>query len=469
MAELVCLARQGADAFASAIAIDGPMGSVSFSQLDSRVGQLTARLARQGVEQGSHLAAVGPTSLELVLLQLACIRLGAVFAPLSPRFPKPQLIQLLKQIDARFLWHYQGESLAGLTSLSLEEGLPPSDAHPLSKSQPVSLILTSGSSGHPKAAMHSLGNHLASAAGSLAQIPLAPGDRWLASLPMFHIGGLALMFRCLDAGATLVLPRQKELLHNLRETRVSHLSLVATQLGWLLDAEDSAALMAPLKLVLLGGGPIPQALLTRLSHHPIRALTSYGMTEMASQITTGPANDQGLSGSLLPGRELRIHQGIIEVRGDTRFMGYYQDGSLHQPFDDQGWFHTKDRGEWLGESLKILGRADNMFISGGENVQPEEIEAALKQHPQIDDAVVLPVNDDTFGLLPVAVIRGNAQLPDQKEMDQFLATRVARFKRPRRYLAWPKEYVQQGLKVSRQGLRQALGTRLTLSSSHRQR
>ncbi|WP_051216026.1 o-succinylbenzoate--CoA ligase [Ferrimonas futtsuensis] len=460
MARLVCLARQGAENFADAIAIEGPQGPLSYVQLDSLVGELTAHLARQGVEPGSHLAAVGPTSLELVLLQLACIRLGAVFAPLSPRFPESQLIQLLDQIDARFLWHHQGVNLGGLASLSLENGLPPSDGKPLTRSQPVSLILTSGSSGHPKAAMHSLGNHLASASGSLAQIPLAPGDRWLASLPMYHIGGLALMFRCLDAGATLVLPRHRELLHNLRETRVSHLSLVATQLGWLLDARDSEALMAPLKLVLLGGGPIPQALLTRLSHYPIRALTSYGMTEMASQITTGAANDQGLSGTLLPGRELRIHQGIIEVRGETRFMGYYQDGSLNQPFDDQGWFHTKDRGEWHGEKLKVLGRADNMFISGGENVQPEEIEAALKQHPQIDEAVVLPVSDDTFGLLPVAVIRASTPQPGQQELDQFLAPRLARFKRPRRYLAWPENYAQQGLKVSREGLSAALREQL---------
>ncbi|WP_169307135.1 o-succinylbenzoate--CoA ligase [Ferrimonas sediminicola] len=462
MASLICLAHKGAKAFGNTVAIEGPHGRLSFRQLDRRVGELSTRLAQQGVGRGDHLAAVGPTSLELVLLQLACIRLGAVFAPLSPKFPQSQLIRLLDQLDARHLWHHQATPLAGLPSLSLTAGVTPSKSPPLSPAQPVSLILTSGSSGQPKAAMHSLGNHLASAAGSLEQIPLGPGDRWLASLPMFHIGGLALMFRCLDAGATLVLPGHKQLLHNLRQSPVSHLSLVATQLGWLLDAADCDALMASIRLLLLGGGPISQAQLRRLEPYPVQALTSYGMTEMASQITTGPANSEGLSGTLLPGRELRIHRGIIEVRGDTRFLGYYDRGVLSRPFDNEGWFHTKDRGEWVDNRLKLLGRADNMFISGGENVQPEEIEAALKQHPDIDEAVVLPVADDTFGLLPVAVLRGGDPLPDQDELDRFLATRLARFMRPRRYLSWPDGYAPQGLKISRPALRQALGSSLTL-------
>ncbi|SDJ88614.1 2-succinylbenzoyl-CoA synthetase [Ferrimonas sediminum] len=460
MALVPCLAAEGAARFPDRVAIDHAGTAISYRELHQRVTDLTTSLKSQGVGHGTHLAAIDNTSLTLILLQLSCIRLGAVFAPISPRFPEQQRQQLLLQIDASVIWTAQGKYPGGLPALTLPNTAPAAtiDSTPLSDDQAaVSLILTSGSSGFPKAAMHSLANHLASASGSARCIPLQAGDRWLASLPMFHIGGLAILFRCLGAGATLVLPRQRDLLDTLREQPVTHLSLVATQLARILGADDSSSLMDGLKVLLLGGGPMPASLLSQLDTHPVQAFTSYGLTEMASQVTTGPANACGLSGQLLPQRQLRIRQGIVEVRGATRFMGYYQQGQLQTPFDDDGWFHTKDRGRWTQGQLEILGRADNMFISGGENVQPEEIEAALKQHPQIQDALVFPEANPEFGYLPVAVLHCRETLPAPSDLDQFLAPRLARFKRPRRYLNWPSGLSQYGLKVSRLSVARACG------------
>ncbi|USD37645.1 o-succinylbenzoate--CoA ligase [Ferrimonas sp. SCSIO 43195] len=460
MAIIPCLAATGAARFPDRIAIDHAGTAINYRTLHQRVSQVEASLKSQGVNRGSHLAAIDNTSLSLILLQLACIRLGAVFAPLSPRFPEQQLQQLLQQIDARFVWTTEGKPVGKVSALTLPDTgtITAPESSPLSDDQaPVSLILTSGSSGFPKAAMHSLANHLASATGSAQCIPLQAGDRWLASLPMFHIGGLAIVFRCLSAGATLVLPRQRDLLDTLREQPVTHLSLVATQLARMLNADDCRSLMAGLKVLLLGGGPMPASLLSQLDAHPVLAFTSYGLTEMASQVTTGPANDQGLSGQLLPQRQLRLREGIIEVRGATRFLGYYHQGQLQTPFDDDGWFHTKDRGRWSQGQLEILGRADNMFICGGENVQPEEIEAALKQHPEIQDALVFPESNPEFGCLPVAVLQCREALPSASELEHFLAPRLARFKRPRRYLSWPSDLTQYGLKISRQSVAKACG------------
>lgn len=147
-------------------------------------------------------------------------------------------------------------------------------------------------------------------------------------------------------------------------------------------------------------------------------------------------------------------------------MGYLTDKGIEKPLDAEGWFYTKDRGEWdANGNLKILGRVDNMFISGGENIQPEEIEAALKLHPLIDEAIVFPQPDVTFGQLPAAIIRGDIVRSGtvsnntsqeisaiEAELEVFLANKIARFKRPRRYYPWPEHAEQTGLKVNRKQL-----------------
>jgi len=207
---------------------------------------------------------------------------------------------------------------------------------------------------------------------------------------------------------------------------------------------------------LLGGGAVSIDLLAQLKQRNIASYTSYGMTEMGSQITTGPALSDGSSGKLLPKRELKIEDGVIWVRGECLFMGYLTDKGIEKPLDADGWFYTKDRGEWdENGNLHILGRVDNMFICGGENIQPEEIEAALKQHPQIDDAIVFAIPDAQFGNLPAAILRGSLTHHTESiasELELFLADKIARFKRPRQYYVWPENHEQAGLKVNRKAL-----------------
>jgi len=323
--------------------------------------------------------------------------------------------------------------------------------------RPSNVILTSGSSGFPKAAVHNLANHIANAEGARSLIPLVTGDAWLLSLPLFHIGGLAILNRCALVAATVVLPDPAlPLQAQIERDGLTHASLVPTQLLNLLA--DKQASLKSIKALLLGGGAISIDLLKQLEQRHIASFTSYGMTEMGSQITTGPALSDGTSGKLLPGRELKIVDGVIWVRGDCLFMGYLTDKGIEKPLDTEGWFYTKDRGEWdANGNLKILGRVDNMFISGGENIQPEEIEAALKLHPLIDEAIVFPLPDVTFGQLPAAIIRGDIILGStsqemsaiEAELEVFVADKIARFKRPRRYYPWPESHEQTSLKVNR--------------------
>ncbi|QSX40722.1 o-succinylbenzoate--CoA ligase [Shewanella cyperi] len=441
---------------------------LSYGELNHRVLATAAALKQAKIKR---LGVIGPNSLEQIILYWACVDAGSLFCPLSWRLPEDQLAQLATELrlDALSLDTEHDLKLNGMSvprfplpnlplpNFASSAFEPPTPA-PIDPLRPVNLILTSGSSGKPKAALHCLNNHMASAEGAASLIPLSPGDRWLLSLPLFHIGGLAIVNRCALAGATLVLPSAQGLAKDIRRFKVSHLSLVMTQLRKLL-VEDPDAL-GRVKALLLGGSALAPDLLTRLKELNVSAFGSYGMTEMSSQITTGLINasveGMGHSGHLLPGRELRLVDGEIQLEGPCLFLGYLEGDKINLPLTADGWFASGDLGR-LDEHgrLHVNGRKDNMFVCGGENLQPEEVEAALKQHPEIEEALVFGAEDPEFGLLPQAILRCREgcrnTMPSQAQLDAFLAPRLARFKRPRRYHPWP-ELIDSGLKPNRKAL-----------------
>ncbi|MCF1437960.1 MAG: o-succinylbenzoate--CoA ligase [Shewanella sp.] len=431
----------------NALAVCTPDRQISYAELSRRISALAASLTEQGIKPGEVVGVISSNRLEMLMLYWACVDTGALFCPVSPKFPAAQIDALLNGCGAVRYWSSCKQELTNypLTlNFDAHTEQPPATVDFI---RPANIIFTSGSSGTPKAVVHNLAQHVASATGSASLIALHQGDRWLASLPLFHIGGLAILNRCALARASVVFADTSQpLAQQLLTHHISHLSLVATQLQRLLNqAPDS---LKYIKALLLGGGAIAQPLLDRLDESGIAAFTSYGMTEMASQITTGKALGNGSSGNLLPGRELTLRDGVIWVRGDTLFMGYLSNVGLNRETDEEGWFCTKDRGYWDDAGhLHICGRSDNMFVCGGENLQPEELEVVLKQLPDVEDALVFALTDEEFGCLPAAIIKG--RMPVQADADEFVCRHIARFKRPRAYFPWPEEVTQTGLKTNR--------------------
>ncbi|MEI8612779.1 o-succinylbenzoate--CoA ligase [Shewanella sp. PP-He15 brown] len=448
--------HQAALAFPQQTAIKLAGQDIRYSELSQRVIALGQQLRAAGIAEGEPLACIAVNNLEMICLYWACIDIGAIFFPISPRFPLAQVQGLIDEHQIHYVWRAEISDLQNCSQLALDfNRLSIELAQPVDITRPANVILTSGSSGFPKAAVHCLANHIANAEGARSLIPLEQGDAWLLSLPLFHIGGLAILNRCALVGATVVMPDQAlSLSQQIDQDKLTHLSLVPAQLSKLL-AETSSKLKS-IKALLLGGGAVSLDLLAQLKLRNIASYTSYGMTEMGSQITTGPALSDGSSGKLLPKRELKIEDSVIWVRGECLFIGYLTPEGIQAGVDQEGWFYTKDRGEWdENGNLHILGRVDNMFICGGENIQPEEIEAALKQHPQIDDAIVFAIPDAQFGNLPAAILHGSLTHHTESianELELFLAEKIARFKRPRQYYVWPENHEQTGLKVNRKAL-----------------
>jgi O-succinylbenzoic acid--CoA ligase len=438
--------------------------TMCYGELDLRVSAAGERLRELGCEPGNRVALYMPRSDRYVVLLLALVQAGFVACPLSTRWPPQSLTPLLERVGCRALISDEetpeGSLPSGVRRLYPEEldGPPERDADLASPillplDRPATVVFTSGSSGGPKAALHTFGNHYYSARGSNANIALSPGDRWLLSLPLYHVGGLSILFRCLLAGATIALPESgASLSEAIRATGATHVSLVATQLRRLLEEGNE---LPGLKAALLGGGPTPEPLLEEALGRGLPIHTSYGLTEMASQVTTTPpgASPEKLrtAGRVLPHREVRVSpEGEILVRGETLFAGYVEGEVLDRPLDEDGWFHTRDRGDLDGDGyLRVRGRGDNLFISGGENIQPEEIEEALCRLEGVERAVVAPVPDEEFGERPVAFVRTEEAGGVRRDLEKALDETLPRFMVPVAFYEWPPDADPEKTKVDR--------------------
>jgi len=442
-------------------ALVGESGITSYEELDRMVSAAALHLG--GLEPGSRVALHLPKDERYVALVIALIRAGHVACPVSDRLPPRGVAQLLGRASCSALISEDEELLqtagAGLLRPApetlLRDGEQRAEPADVPQERPATITFTSGSSGAPKAALHTFGNHYHSALGSNTNIALRPGDRWLHSLPLYHVGGLSILFRCMLAGATVALPQPGTSLgESIAGLGATHVSLVSTQLSWLLR-ED--AYLVGLEAVLMGGGPVPPSLVDEALARGLPLHTSYGLTEMASQVTTtlpgASIEELRTAGRVLPNREVSISKsGEILVRGETLFAGYVEGEEPDRPLDAEGWFHTRDLGE-IDESgyLRVGGRMDNLFISGGENIQPEEIEEALCRLDGIDEAVVVPVLDEEFGARPVAFVRAAGRMPE--ELARKLEPLLPRFKIPISFHPWPEE-ARRGMKADRAVLRE---------------
>ncbi|MEH6822513.1 MAG: AMP-binding protein [Motiliproteus sp.] len=434
---------------------DGQSRLCRYDQLHFQVEQRRHWLQQQGVKPGQHLLLVTHDKAELIRLLIASLRLGCVLIPINPAFPAAQQLELLKRCNADGVIDDSGNvtdctllpercrrldlnTLAKPPTTSITDQPPIEPIRIGNPQAPLSGVLTSGSTATPKLALHSYRNHAASAEGSRALIPLQPGDGWALALPLYHIGGQATVFRALLAGACLIIPAADESLQQLlREPRLTHLSAVSTQLLRLQHANFSFSDSA-LRQLLVGGGVIPPALLTWLQQQPVQSWISYGLTEMSSQVMTGPLCPSGRLATLLPHCQLKLSaENEILVKGESLFLGYYRDGQYHRPLDNQGWFNTRDLGQFdARQHLTICGRLDNQFISGGENIQPEMIEQTLAAYPGIAACFVVPVADPRYGQRPVAFISTLSSI-DTVQLESWLRQRLPGYLIPIRYLPLP--------------------------------
>ena len=407
--------------------------TVSCTDLERRSTELAHRLSDLGVEEGDWVVVVAEPGSDYIYLIHALIGLGAQLVPLDPRLKEAEIETCLTAIQPRLTvrdpmeLQASGKAHETQDQFSLRQTIELDSVH--------CLIHTSGSVGVPKPVELTYGNHLFSALGSASRLGVGRDDRWLLCLPLFHVSGLAIVMRSLIHGTTIVVsPRVDagEIGRAIEEHRVTHISLVPTMLRRLM-ALPGAAGLDRLRVVLLGGGPMPPRLLEDAVERGIPVAPTYGLTESASQVAT-LAPKQAAKGPCSVGPPLMHTQvridgaGTILVRGPTvapsevGVDGWLRTGDLGR-IDDAGYLH-------------VLGRADSVIVTGGENVAPEEVEGVMIAHSDVDDVAVVGREDPEWQRAVIAkvVLRDGARAGEKtaQALRDFCRERMPGFKVPRR-------------------------------------
>jgi len=399
----------------------------TFSELDAWVEELTRRIREEdGARTGEVLALTAEPGPQGVAFLFAGWRAGLTVAPLSP---------LMSEAE-------HSQALYALTNVGPSEGRV--------------ILWTSGTSGSSRGVLLSEEGLRASAVASARRLGLGEEDRWLLSLSVAHVGGLAMVTRSVLLGAQLIAVGRFDVevaSELLDDGRVTHLSLVPTQLARLLDARGGRPAPPTLRCVLLGGAHAPGALVRGALGAGWPVALTYGMTEMTSQVTTAPLElvrrKPGSVGAPLEGVEVRIDPGgEILVRGPTQAVGY---AGLEAPLaDPQGWYHTGDLGVLDEEGhLTVTGRRSERIVTGGVSVDPLEIESVLRAHPAVREVCIVGVPDPDWGERLAAVVVPIAARLDLEEVDAWSRERLGGPRRPRRWLVLDALPVNRNGKVDR--------------------
>jgi len=405
---VIDVVRRAAHSAPSSPALDTPERVWSYAELYAGAERMARRLWPLGAQPGETVALVAHPDEWAVQAIHAVHRTGAVLAPLNPRLGAARMEEALDRLGPSVIVASgSAADEAGLNPswvLRLDE-LPPADPDlPEERGEALYRLWTSGTGGEPKVVPIASVQLEASAAAVAKRLELAADDRWYASLSPAHIGGLALIHRAAFLASSLAAHGRfdaGEMDRLVEEGRLTHASLVPTQLLRFLDQHGDRPPPPGLRCLLIGGAATPPDLLARALQRGLPVALTYGMTEATSQVATAPPElvreDPGTVGHPLDGLELRIDSdGEIHVRGDT---------VVPSVADEEGWYATGDLGalDDLGR-LRIMGRCSARIISGGVNVDPARVEEHLLTLDGVRGAVAVGLPDPEWGETVAAAV-----------------------------------------------------------------
>jgi len=443
-----------ADRFGDAEAVvDGPL-RLTFTEVVDRIRCASGAFAEQGVQKGDRVAIWAPNSAEWMIAAFGLLTAGGVLVPVNTRFKAEEAADIIGRSAAKAVLIQKG--FLGLDYLA-PAGIPVIDLKSdfLSSGSPFSrdvrgddisdVIFTSGTTGRPKGVMMNHRQNLRLYAEWCELADLREGDRYLMVNPYFHTFGYkAGLIASFTQGATMVpvpvfdVDRVVELI---AAERITMLPGPPTLYHSLLAVEDKSKL-ATLRAGVTGAADIPVELVRRVHEElPFETLaTGYGLTEAGTVTLSRPGDSfediATTAGVACDGVEIRIaNDGEVLVRGYTVMQGYLDDPvATAAAIEADGWLHTGDLGT-LDDAgrLRIVGRKKDMFIVGGFNAYPAEIEGFLLEHPGVAQAAVIGVPDERLGQVGKAfiVVKDDNAIASGDELIAWSRNRMAGFKVPR--------------------------------------
>jgi fatty-acyl-CoA synthase len=457
------------------VAIEQAGATVTYSELDACSERLATALLGAGLERGDRVASLTANRVEHVELLFACAKAGLILAPLSLRLAPGEIAYQLADAEPRLFWvepEQQPLAHAAVAELPTPPGVvtldrdgldtfvvdhlhrPEADAREarVGDEDPLLLLYTSGTTGRPKGAMLTHANCFWTNLSLDRTSNMAGSDVVLQVLPQFHVGGwnvqpllawwkgaTVVLERCFDPGRVLELIARRGI--------TTMMGVPANYLFMSQQPGFAQADLSSLRQAIVGGAPMPEALLRTWLERGVAIVQGYGLTEAAPNVLCLPPEDAirklGSAGKPYPHIEVALRgadsdellsgaaTGELLVRGPGVFAGYWRNEGATDLALRDGWLHTGDIAERDAEGYyRICDRLKDMYISGGENVYPAEVEAALYEHPAVADAAVVGVPDERWGEAGMAVVVAAAPVSEE-ELIAHCAERLARFKVPR--------------------------------------
>jgi O-succinylbenzoic acid--CoA ligase len=448
------------------------------------VSRMTGFLIEQGIQSSEFVATLLPNSLEYVCLVHALARIGAVLVPLNSRLTPSEIQWQIDHVSCQWLLiSERADEIVNCEQIIMNnEWSQFGDSFQIHNSafnihHLQSVVFTSGTSGRPKGAMITFANHFWSATASSYRLGIDPNDRWLSVLPLYHVGGLAVIWRSCLYGTAVVLHdgfQLGKINHSLDHNQITLISLVPTMLYRLLQSRSHWP--ESLRLILLGGAAAATGLVQQANELPRKVISNqlsvnrlpitdyrtpktdyrfplvaptYGLTEAASQVATmrpeDAAHKPGSVGKPLMFTSVKILDehgneqppnqiGEVVVTGPTVMAGYFAPQKSDFLKKSDFSLRTGDMG-YLDDDgdLWIVQRRSDLIVSGGENVYPSEVEAVLRQHTAVAQACVVGIPHPEWGQQVVAMLQlESGQTTTEAEILAFSRERLAGYKQPRR-------------------------------------
>ncbi len=441
------------------VAIDFVGTEVTYAELDDRSERLAAGLLEAGLSRGDRVSTLTGSSPEHVVVFFACAKAGLVLMPLNWRLTTSELAYQLSDAEPAVLLHddEHAEAAAAIheRSAGLEDFVADSNYLPPAPTDDDGLLLvyTSGTTGKPKGALLTHSNCFWTNLSFDLATGIGGDDVVLAVLPQFHCGGWNVQpLLAWWKGAKVVLEPSFDatrVLSLIAEKRVT--TMMGVPANYLFMAQEpgfAEADLSSLRRAVVGGAPMPEALLDTWHERGVEIVQGYGLTEAAPNVLALPPEDavrkRGFAGKPYPHVDVELRdpetgavvegagEGELVVRGPNVFAGYWRNPDATATALAGGYLHTGDIAERDDEGYyRIVGRTKDMVISGGENIYPAELENVLHEHPAVAEAAVVGVPDERWGEVCIAFValRGEAT---EEELLEFCRGRLARYKVPKR-------------------------------------
>lgn len=457
---------------------------LTYYELDEWVRRACGYLREVGVVRGEHVAVLMTNSADYVVLVHALARMGAVLVPLNTRLTVEEMRWQVAHVEADVLLYGDDRAavadavdvamkgrfaLSDLSDAALLDDTIAHDWHDAVQA----IVFTSGTSGAPKGVQITYANHFNSAMASAYRLGLTVDDRWLSVLPLFHVGGLAVLFRSVLYGTAVILKARfdvDDIAATMGRDAVTMISLVPTMLYRMMAA--GVTFPQSVRLILLGGAAATPQLMADALRAGLPVALTYGLTEATSQVATAtPAQTRAKPTSV--GKPLLFTQvrvvdesgvdvppnmhGAILVKGPTVMRGYWRNPDATAQTVQGSWLHTGDIG-LLDEDgdLHITQRRSDLIVSGGENVYPSEVEHVLLASEDVAAVCVVGVDDAEWGQRVVAAIVPTRKDIDIQQLMNYSRSHLAGYKQPRRIILLDSLPQTASGKVSRADVRRVV-------------